>query len=175
MVGVWDTLTQAGGGNTELFGVCKTSQGVICVGRQTADGNGAATGNNIPVTNVPLWGSTVPQNETAILVYYQAANLYDPNDSPFVTGINQTNLNADANDIMVYPNPASTTLHVSFSNENLANVKWRYVLTDMLGRTIEQGDLFNNTIDCSKYSAGPYLLQLSNLKYFFSRKIVLSR
>lgn len=56
VVGVWDTLTQAGGGNTDLYGVYKTSQGVICVGRQTADTSGTPNGNNIPVSNVTPWG-----------------------------------------------------------------------------------------------------------------------
>ncbi len=81
VVGVWDTLTQAGGGNTELFGIYKTSLGVICVGRQTADTNGIANGNNIPLANVLPWGSSSPLNESAILVYYQAGNLVNIDDS----------------------------------------------------------------------------------------------
>ncbi|WP_338792618.1 PA14 domain-containing protein [Bernardetia sp. MNP-M8] len=82
VVGEWNPTTEAGGGNTDLYGVYKTSDGVICVGRQTAasNGNGTPNGNPIPVTNVTPWGNSTPQNESAILVYYKAANLYNPND-----------------------------------------------------------------------------------------------
>ena len=175
VVGVWDTLTQAGGGNTELYGVWKTNQGVVCVGRQTADANGVPTGNDIPVTHVPLWGSATPQNESAILVYYQAANLYDPNDGPVITGLHQTGSNAGAGDLMTYPNPVSGILHVYFPNETLADVSWKYALSDMFGRTIEQGDLVDSAIDCGRFPAGLYHLQVSGDACHFTRKILVSR
>ena len=76
VVGAWDTLTQAGGGNTDLYGVYKTGGGVICVGRQSADVNGIPNGNNLPVINVPAWGNALPQNESAVLVYYPTSPTY---------------------------------------------------------------------------------------------------
>lgn len=79
VVGVWDTITQAGGDNIELFGVYKTGLGVICVGRQKAV-NGVPSGNNLPTTNVLPWGKNIPQNESGVLVYYQANNLINPED-----------------------------------------------------------------------------------------------
>ena len=55
VVGQWDTLTQTGGDNTELFGMYKTSKGVIAVGRSKADASNVALGNALPVTNIPSW------------------------------------------------------------------------------------------------------------------------
>ncbi|MEO6670927.1 MAG: T9SS type A sorting domain-containing protein [Ferruginibacter sp.] len=81
LVGAWDTLTQAGGGNTDLYGLYKTSKGIIAVGRHSANASGVPNGNNIPVVNTVTWGTSIPQNESAILVYYQASNLVDNNDS----------------------------------------------------------------------------------------------
>ena len=175
VVGVWDTLTQAGGGNTDLYGVYKTSQGVICVGRQTADTSGTPNGNNIPVSNVTPWGNAAPQNESAVLVYYKAANLYNPNDSIITTGISETNFNSNANDISVYPNPTSTKIFISFSNENQNNAKWKYQFTDLFGRTVEQAELQNQTIDLNKVSVGMYQLQISNEKNFYNKKIIIER
>ena len=172
VVGVWDTLTQAGGGNTELFGVYKASQGVICVGRQTADTSGTPNGNNIPVTNVTPWGNAIPQNESAILVYYQAANLYNPNDSIQVTGIGGTNLNDEENEITVYPNPTSAQLFISFRNQTFVNTNWKFKLTDIFGRTVKQGNLQNQEIDLSIISSGMYQLQISNDVKTYSKKII---
>ncbi|MEY4906047.1 MAG: hypothetical protein RLZZ292_3862, partial [Bacteroidota bacterium] len=81
VVGQWDTLTQTGGDNTQLFGVWKTPQGIVAVGRHTADANNIAKGNALPVINVPTWASNAPQGESAVLVYYSAQNLYNPLDS----------------------------------------------------------------------------------------------
>ncbi len=175
IVGVWDTLTQAGGDNTEMFGIYKTNLGVICVGRQKAGESGVPVGNNIPVTNVPSWGNAAPQNETAILVYYQAANLYNPNDSIIATEIVATNSNGNADDIIVYPNPTSTKIFISFHEEIYGNIKWNYKLTDLLGRVVQQGNLQNQVIDLNQISAGIYQLQISNERNFYSRKIIVER
>lgn len=175
VVGVWDTLTQAGGGNTELFGVYKTSQGVVCVGRQTAETSGIPVGNNIPVTNVTPWGNPMPQNESAILVYYKAANLYNPSDSVLVTGIHESNLNAFNNEIIVYPNPASNKIFVSFSNEKATNEIWKYKLTDLWGRTIQEDVLSNQMISLNTLSVGMYLLQVFNDRNLYTKKIMVGK
>lgn len=72
-----------------LSGIQKTLKTI-----QTADTSGTPNGNNIPTTNVGVWGSSTPQNESAILVYSKAANLYNVNDSPVATGLTtQSNIN----------------------------------------------------------------------------------
>jgi hypothetical protein len=176
IVGVWDTLTQAGGDNTEMFGVYKTNHGVICVGRQKAGTSGAPVGNNIPVTNVPSWGSNAPQNETAILVYYQATNLYNPNDSISTTEIVATNSTDNANDdLIVYPNPTSAKIFISFPDQTQDNIQWNYKLIDLLGRVVQHGDLQYQVIDLNQMSTGIYQLQISNERNFYSKKIIVER
>jgi hypothetical protein len=175
VVGAWDTLTQAGGGNTDLYGVYKTSQGVICVGRQTADTSGTPNGNNIPVINTTPWGNAVPQNESAVLVYYTASNLYNPNDNVASSNIDESLLNDNSSEINVYPNPASSAISISFENKEQANKKWNYTLTDVLGKIVDQGVLHHNTIDMTKIPAGMYQLQISNAQSSFTEKIIVER
>jgi hypothetical protein len=175
VVGVWDTLTQAGGNNTDLFGVYKTSQGVICVGRQTADTSGVPIGNNLPVINVTPWGNAAPQNESAILVYYKAANLYNPNDSTGATGINEQYFNSSNNDIIVYPNPTANKLSFLFAYQNSNQARWKYNVIDPYGRTVAQGNLLNSTIEINSLSNGIYQLQIFNNTNLYTKKIVVSR
>jgi len=175
VVGQWDTLTQAGGDNTELFGVFKTSQGVICVGRQKADTTGSPIGNNIPISNVTQWGNSSPQNESAILVYYKADNLINPNDSPTASGLNESIVNQSKNEIIVYPNPSSNKIIISFNNEKENEQKWNYKLTDLSGRTMIQGVLSNKTIDVNALSDGMYHLNLYNDKSHYSKKITIKK
>ena len=174
IVGAWDTLTQAGGDNTEIFGVYKTGRGVICVGRQKADTSGIPAGNNIPVVNVCTWGNAIPQNESAILVYYQAANLYNPNDSIASTGTDKTNDISSSFEPLIYPNPASGKLNISFRSEEEKRMHWKYKITDISGRLLVQGELMHKTIGLDAPD-GIYILQIFNAKKNYYRKIVVSR
>ncbi|MDP4826068.1 MAG: T9SS type A sorting domain-containing protein, partial [Flavobacteriales bacterium] len=127
VVGAWDTLTQAGGSNTEMFGLHKTMDGLICVGRQTAT-SGLADGNDIPVINIPYWGSSNPENESCILVYYKAANLINPMDGPAAMSV-QNKPSPPQPTLSIYPNPASDQLYFS----SLAS---EIVVYDQLGKRV---------------------------------------
>jgi Secretion system C-terminal sorting domain len=129
VVGVWDTLTQAGGGNTELYGVYKTVNGIVAVGRHTADAtSGIANGNAIPTANVPAWGSNAPASESAILVYYTAENIINDTDGfevPFAVAEPSEKIWS------VYPNPAFDQLTVRCTAG--ANITFR----NALGQVVE--------------------------------------
>jgi len=174
VVGVWDTLTQAGGSNTDLFGVYKTALGVVCVGRQTADSTGVANGNDIPVTNVTPWGSTTSQNESAILVYYQASNLVNNEDS-ILTDISEGHFNTDFNDLIVYPNPSSDKLFISFADQLMNRLPWNYKLTDHLGSVVQIGTLSNRMIDLNQLSNGIFHLQVYNQDKIYSKNLLIVR
>ncbi len=174
VVGVWDTLTQAGGSNTDLYGVYKTSLGVVCVGRQTADSTGLAIGNDIPVTNVTPWGNATPQNESAILVYYQAANLANSEDS-ILTGLTENPVHSEFNDLTIYPNPAYDKIFVSFNDQKLNKSIWKYMLTDHLGREVQSGELINRNIDLKQLQNGIFHLQLYNQTMVYAKKIIIVR
>jgi hypothetical protein len=171
VVGVWDTLTQAGGGNTELFGVYKTSKGVVCVGRQTADANGVPAGNNLPVTNVPGWGTAAPLNESAVLVYYQSASLFNPKDA--IT--TDTREATGAGRLRVYPNPASDQIHLIFEYEKGLELTCRYKLTDILGRDIQAGTLTEATLHMGPLPDGIYSLQVQTVGGAFIGKVLVER
>jgi Secretion system C-terminal sorting domain len=126
IVGQWNTTTGAGGDNTEIFGVYKTDKGVICVGRQTADTLGVANGNNLPTTNIPAWGTSTPQNETAILVYYQATNINTQGDK--ITS--PTTEITESNRFQIFPNPATNEITIS-TNESIQSI----AISNTLGQT----------------------------------------
>lgn len=81
LTGIWDTQTGLGGNNTELYGIWKTADGVVVVGRHLAQ-NEQAAGNDIPIQNIPAWGSDHALNESAILAYLRADNLVNIADGP---------------------------------------------------------------------------------------------
>jgi hypothetical protein len=157
VVGEWDTLTQAGGGNTELFGVYKTSQGVICVGRQIADTSDIAMGNDIPVNAVPAWGSSVSSNESAILVYYTAANLFDPDDA--ITGV--FNRADQMSAFMVYPNPGDGNLLVEFESAPSAGLL-RCLIFDVAGQLVHRGSYQHGQRISTDLPDGFYTIILSD-------------
>lgn len=155
VVGVWDTLTQEGGGNTELFGVYKTANGIVAVGRHSMDATTmAANGNPIPVTNVPSWGESLPESESAILVYYTAENIVNAEDEfntpSYVT--NTTGLNWN-----IYPNPATSAIHLKAPSGR------DYFIRNALGQIIISGktSVGISTIDISLLSRGIYSIQLA--------------
>jgi hypothetical protein len=173
VVGEWDTLTQVGGGNTELFGLHKTKNGVICVGYQSADDQGNPNGNNIPVINVPAWGSTTPSNQTAILVYYEATNLQNDNDE----------INSNPNTVLgspmtpqlkVFPNPATTLLNIDFNLSQYGS-NWKYEIYSTSMTIVDRGPLLSNRIDISSLPAGCYHIKLVNDTRFFMRTFIIAR
>ena len=168
VTGAWNTADGTGGDNTDIYGVCKTNLGVVCVGRQTANTTTlVANGNNIPVSNVTPWGSATPSNESAILVYYKAANIANPNDTLAVNGF-ETFSNFE-----IYPNPVSSILNISLSNFDSENVKYQVI--DLSGRIIKTSALENNQIDVSSLSAGIYLLKLENINFAVTKRFVVKK
>ena len=172
VVGIWDTLNQQGGDNTELFGVYKTREGVIAVGKQKADINEQALGNDLPVINVPLWGRSTSENETAVLVYYQATNLYNEDDG-FQSEVNRTIIKRADNELNIFPNPANDKINISFNEPGHYNLKWKYKLTDNFGRIIENGDIHNSSIQFKLRHSGLYYLQIYNTNLTYNNKIII--
>lgn len=157
IVGEWDTLTQSGGGNTEIYGVYKTAGGVLCVGHQIADINGVPTGHNIPITNVPPWGNAAPQNQSAILTYYTAANLFNPNDSIYVTSLIEDASNKK-DEIMLYPNPSSGEIFI-FSKNGPIDQNFEYKISELTGKVVQRG-VYNGVSIKTEIRHGFYLLHL---------------
>ena len=67
LTGRWDTVSGAGGANTEIEGIFPYNGGIYAVGKHSVNAStGQPNGNPIPTVAVPTWGGTVPQNESAI-------------------------------------------------------------------------------------------------------------
>jgi Secretion system C-terminal sorting domain len=169
--GTWDPVSGVGGDNTDLFGVCKTSEGVVVVGRHVANATNIASGNAIPVVNVVPWGNATPDNESAILVYYKQTNLANPND----TTLSNNNFGVLDSNFVVYPNPASTNFSISFPTEEFNAMDWKFSIVDLLGRTISEGKLKNNSINVETLNNGIYNLKISSENKTISKKIVIKK
>ena len=174
ITGAWNTADGSGGDNTEVFAVCKTSLGVVCVGRHTlntAVTPNVAGGNPIPVINVTPWGNSTPSGESAILVYYKSTNLANPNDaatlanSEFITN----------NDFYVYPNPASNSINIAFANATIDTSDAKFYISDMLGRNVFSGILSDNSIDINTCNEGIYTLKIIKNNVEVSRKVVVRK
>lgn len=71
LVGTWDPVDGAGGGNTELFSIAPVGElGFVTVGFHGAD-NGVAKGNKVPTAAIPPWGKDSPTGESALLGFFR--------------------------------------------------------------------------------------------------------
>ncbi|MFN3875381.1 MAG: hypothetical protein ACK4L7_05680 [Flavobacteriales bacterium] len=132
LVGQWNTANGSGGDNTDVYGLWKTADGIVAVGRHRPDPNnpGQHLGAPIPTTNVPAWGQALPQNESAILAHFTASALADPDDGPSVITDMQGFRHEDQ--LMVHPNPAHEGFSVTFTGTTGGALE----LVDATGRLV---------------------------------------
>jgi hypothetical protein len=169
VVGQWDTLTELGGGNTEMYGLYKTSKGIVAVGRHIADTLNNSIGNSIPTTNAPTWGVTTPSNESAILVYYIADSLNNADDH-IATGIQ--NIHDHELEIIIFPNPVKDIINIEFATQQNPNDQLNYILYNIVGQPVKMGRVENNTISIDETSKGIYFLELYDSQIRVVKKII---
>jgi PKD repeat protein len=77
--------------------------------------------------------------------------------------------------MLVYPNPASSTINIAFLQQSEKDLEIR--LTDLAGRIVGFGSILGNQakIDVSQLSAGTFILSLISSTEVFTRKIVVER
>lgn len=157
VVGVWDTLTQIGGANTDIYGVYKTNLGILAVGRHIADDQtGIAQGEDIPTVNVPAWGSSQSNGESAILVYYQDPLIYNQDDLLNVSTVNERK--EENFSFTMYPNPARGQVQIK-------SEKWGdLIVYDVLGNVlfIEKINSSFYNLNTQKWAKGVYFLRMGN-------------
>jgi len=73
---------------------------------------------------------------------------------------------------LIYPNPATKTVNISFNGEGTAT----YIVTDVLGKIITQG-IFSglNSFDVSNWESGIYIIQITSLGYEKTHKLVVNK
>lgn len=73
--GAWDQATGAGGDNTRVVGLAFAPDGLLAVGWHAADAQGVALGAPVPVADVPAWGRSQPNGESALLARLRGERL----------------------------------------------------------------------------------------------------
>lgn len=134
VVGVWDTITQQGGGNTNLYGIWKTTDGVLAVGWQRADGDNpeVSAGQPIPTNGTPSWGQASPNaGATAVLAYFPADNLFNEADNPVVMPNQTTTVLTEA--ARFHPNPVTDIFQLDTGGGRPISIQLR----DAQGRVYE--------------------------------------
>ena len=88
------------------------------------------------------------------------------------TGLNA--LSNNNNEISIYPNPATTSMQISFSGNTANNT---LVITDMLGNTVKQVSDINNqvSINVADLAEGVYNISLQSDAGTINKKIVILR
>jgi hypothetical protein len=167
-VGQWDTLTQAGGDNVRLRGVWKTATGIVAVGMHT--GQGAA----MPLLNVPAWGSSQAQGESAVLLHYTADNIANPADGPSAISALQTPA-APALDFEIWPNPANERAMLMVPTPLASgHVSVRNSLQQVVFQQNMSG-LRSLGLDCKNWENGLYFVTLSDGRQLRTRKLLVQR
>ncbi|MBQ7722306.1 MAG: hypothetical protein IJT64_05320, partial [Kiritimatiellae bacterium] len=67
LVGEWDWATESGNSVVKLADVLPVPGGVLLVGHAPVGKDGAVNGKDMPVRNVPAWGSATHSAEAGVL------------------------------------------------------------------------------------------------------------
>jgi hypothetical protein len=151
IVGQWDTLTQAGGDNVRLYGSFKTRSGVLVVGMHTG------AGAQIPVANVPAWGNSAFAGESAVLAYFRASELVNPDDDPTPLTTGASGADIATGGLAVYPIPSRDRINVVLPTSANGTLD----VLDLSGRTVfglrTNGP--SSAMDLAMLRAGTYMLR----------------
>ncbi len=127
------------------------------------------TGSQHPATNGSYTFNTLGENYTFTVFVQGENNCDDPLTAEFSTSstlnIDSYNLN---NRIKIYPNPATTNLHITQNKVKIKN----YTITNMLSKKIASGNLVNATIDINYLEKGIYFIKLSTENISINRKFI---
>ncbi|MBD0832420.1 DUF7619 domain-containing protein [Aestuariibaculum sediminum] len=103
---------------------------------------------------------------TGDIIEAKASIFFDYN-LPIVTNTASTQiettmniLDADYSGLYIYPNPVKNQIHLKGKSIN----QTKYFVSDLLGKPIKSGYVFNNEIDVQDLSHGFYVLKISNRK-----------
>jgi hypothetical protein len=155
LVGQWDTVTQTGGDNVRLYGMFKTSDGIIVVGKHTG------VGNDMPISAIPSWGDSTFSNETAIVAYLRASNIANIDDSPIVnlTGIGQESQKIP---LQIFPNPAKESFTIDLAEMEISGI---ITITNLLGETVYTktvSQIKQIQINTKEFASGVFLVQMQS-------------
>ncbi len=159
VIGAVDTIYADLHCSTDSLFIENVSYYIIGVGGLYYSGNGIMTTDSLKINYYQVGPGGPPQ-----YVCY----VYDNHHS---LGIQLLAVNSQ---ISVYPNPATTSLQVSFSG---TNTNTTLVLTDMLGNVVKQVPLNTQylTFNIAELSEGIYNLSLQNSEGMVNKRVVIVR
>ncbi|MEM1214217.1 MAG: T9SS type A sorting domain-containing protein [Bacteroidota bacterium] len=105
--GAWDTLSTEPPLNVEVNNVFKTADGLVVVGQHLG------TENDLPVANIPAWGTATYQGESAFVAYLRADALVNAADNPVSEVVNTAEVTSKAERPIVFPNPTGGLLRIA--------------------------------------------------------------
>lgn len=158
VVGQWDTQTQEGGDNIRIYGVYKTHLGVLAVGRHLSDDNGQALGNPMPTANVPSWGVSNPDGESAVFLYLQEDSLESYSDQ--YVYVSEKNRTIDR--LLVLPNPVNDAFTLSGTNQTFLTSISIIEVFDQTGRCVLKQLYSNHPINAQTLSPGCYIVRCTS-------------
>ncbi len=83
-----------------------------------------------------------------------------------------TGLEADSEDIRIYPNPIHDYIIIELKNE-YAEMVFAYTIVNLLGQAVAEGFLTGQqSIEVSKLNSGLYIINITNSKKTFSQRLV---
>ncbi len=147
--GTWDTLNAQPDLNIELHNAFKTADGILVVGKHLG------MDNDIMTSNIPSWGTSNYNGESAFIAHFQAAQLENADDSPIVEIVDINNPETLGDKPVVYPNPANDKLHI-LTDREIQSIEMK----DLFGRLI-QFEEANTTIDVSAFPAAMYFIDIT--------------
>ncbi len=151
--GVWDTLATEPPYNVNLYNVFKTEQGILVVGKH--DG----TGENMPTANVPEWGSSSAEGESAVIAHFVAPEIINEEDSPVTDVISATAEIIKTNAPRIYPNPTADRLFVR-SDKAIE----RLTVLNVYGQLVHQVDTGINEVDLSTLPNAYYFVKVEDVE-----------
>lgn len=167
LTGQWDTIVGTGGDNINLLGAFKTDSGVVVVGFHEG------TGSDMPTSNIPSWGNSTFNSESAVLGYLKASNIINNDDSPIIDA-SGSSINEEQNiEVLISPNPTTNFILIGVPIELIdGNIQ----ITDIMGKVIYSSQINTSTIQVSleNYSAGIYTVTMIHSTYS-AREIIIKK
>ncbi|MBA3705336.1 MAG: T9SS type A sorting domain-containing protein, partial [Bacteroidetes bacterium] len=166
LTGIWDTSTGAGGSNVTLNGVCRIDSGVVIVGYHNADATtGVASGNAMPIANIPGWGNASPVSEQAVF----AKLVWNP---AIVSGISA--VPSSQKQFRVYPNPVNSD---EFHIDNPDGEKLTVNIYTTLGTKLYSITETKNEIiiPVSKWINGIYFVDIITGSQHSTQKVIIQK
>lgn len=165
IVGKWNTSNGSDGNNVKLCGAFKTADGIVVVGQHTG------AGGQLPIVNVPVWGNTLYNGQSAIITHLRSDNLSNPIIGQPALGLDDNTIAIP--EVLIFPNPSDNSVTISLDQGSIRNIN----VSTMEGKTVLKKDFSDGDtsteLDISSLSTGIYLIRIEDThKNYVVKKLI---